>query len=347
MKDKLKSIMITIAVIGIIFFMIFVLKENNTLLENKKASQSIFAMDTYMELLAYGDNSEDAVRVAVEEIQHLDFLLSTGSEASEVTILNKNKSGQVSADYSYLLQRSMELCESTDGAFDITVYPVMKAWGFVGKNYNVPSDGEISNLLKYVDATKIKYDDKTNSVELPEEVEIDFGGIAKGYASERVSQIMKEQGIESALLNLGGNVQTIGSKTDGSLWKVAIKSPYKTDEYIGVISVADKAVITSGGYERYFEENGNSYHHIIDPKTGKPAQNGLISVTIVSDDGTLADGLSTSLYVMGKDKSIDYWKAHSNEFDAVLCDDKGMLYVTEGLEGYFSSESKYEVVRNK
>lgn len=339
MKIGWKKVAASLGLVGVVAAMVCFLQE-----ENKSTTRSLFAMDTYMEITAYGRNSENAVEAAVDEIERLDALLSTGSAASEITMLNQNKTAVVSEDSAYLLRRSMELWKSTGGAFDITIYPVMKAWGFAGDTFRVPTDQELKRLLDFVDSSQIAYDEETKTVVLPEQVEIDFGGIAKGYTSARVSQIMEEYHIKSAKLNLGGNVQTVGTKADGSLWRIAIKSPDDTFPYLGVISVEDKAVITSGGYERYFEENGIIYHHIIDPKNGKPAQNGLVSVTIVCEDGTLADGLSTALYVMGKDDAITYWKAHKNEFDAVLFDDTGMLYVTEGLEGSFMSELEYEIV---
>lgn len=339
MKEKWKRAVAAIALLGIGIAVAYFWKN-----ENKSATRKLFAMDTYMEITAYGRKSEEAVAAAVTEIERLDALLSTGSETSEITMLNRNKEAVVSEDSAYLLKRSMELWESTEGAFDITIYPVMKAWGFAGETFQVPEENELGNLLTYVDASRIAFDGEKNKVVLPEQVEIDFGGIAKGYTSARVAQIMKEYHIKSAKLNLGGNVQTVGEKTDGSAWRIAIKSPDDTFPYLGVISVKDKAVITSGGYERYFEENGIIYHHIIDPKTGRPAQSGLCSVTIVCEDGTLADGLSTALYVMGKDKAIAYWKEHKDEFEAVLMDDIGMLYVTEGLADSFSSESAYEIV---
>ena len=339
MKIGWKKVAASLGLVGVVAAMVCFLQE-----ENKSTTRSLFAMDTYMEITAYGRNSENAVEAAVDEIERLDALLSTGSSASEITMLNQNKTAVVSEDSAYLLRRSMELWKSTGGAFDITIYPVMKAWGFAGDTFRVPTDQELKRLLDFVDSSQIAYDEETKTVVLPEQVEIDFGGIAKGYTSARVSQIMEEYHIKSAKLNLGGNVQTVGTKADGSLWRIAIKSPDDTFPYLGVISVEDKAVITSGGYERYFEENGIIYHHIIDPKNGKPAQNGLVSVTIVCEDGTLADGLSTALYVMGKDDAITYWKAHKNEFDAVLFDDTGMLYVTEGLEGSFMSELEYEIV---
>lgn len=312
--------------------------------ENKSATRNLFAMDTYMELTAYGRNSEEAVEAAEQEIRRLEMLLSTGSDTSEVTILNQKKTGVLSVDSAYLLQRSMEIWESTCGAFDITIYPIMRAWGFTKKEYQVPSDEELESLLTYVGMEKLTYEEETKTIKLLGQSEIDFGGIAKGYTSARIAQIMEDYGIKSANLNLGGNVQTVGVKPDGSKWRIAVKSPDNSLPYLGVVSIEDQAVITSGGYERYFEEKGIRYHHIIDPKTGKPAQNGLVSVTIVCEDGTLADGLSTALYVLGKDEALAYWRAHSEEFDAVLYDETGMLYVTEGLEDSFTSELAYEIL---
>ena len=312
---------------------------------NKSASAQIFAMDTYMELTAYGKNSEDAVRAAKEEIERLDALLSTGNEKSEIGQLNKkNKKGQISADTQYLLNRSLTIYEETDGAFDITIYPVMRAWGFTGEEHRIPSEKELQDLLQFVDASRLQYDANTQTLMLPEGMEIDFGGIAKGYTSQRVAQIMQEYDITSAILNLGGNVQLVGAKPDGSSWKVAIKSPDEQEEYLGVLSAQNKAIITSGGYERYFVENGRKYHHIIDPKTGMPAYNGLQSVTIVSEDGTLADGLSTALYVMGTESAITFWQDHSDEFDAILYADDGTLYVTEGIADTFTSSHSITVL---
>ncbi len=310
----------------------------------KSTTQSIFAMDTYMDITAYGAGSDAAVEAAIAEIYRLDALFSTGDESSEVYEMNQKKSGVLSEDYAYLYRRSMELWSDTDGIFDITVFPIMRAWGFVGKEYRVPSEAALLQLLTFVDASKLVYDEASNRLELPQQTEIDFGGIAKGYTSTRVAQIMKEQGIKSAIMNLGGNVQTVGLKPDGSKWKVAIKSPYEDIPYLGVLSIGEKAVITSGGYERYFEESGKTYHHIIDTRTGHPAQSGLVSVTIICDDGTLADGLSTSLYVMGKDEAIAFWRAHRDEFEAVLCTEDRMLYVTEGLKDSFTTDMEYEIV---
>lgn len=310
------------------------------------SSRDIFAMDTYMTVTAYGPNAEMAVDQAQQEIERLDALLSTGAETSEVAQINANGGGTLSEDTTYLLERSLDLYDSTNGVFDIAIYPIMDAWGFTTGNYTVPSNEMIENLLPLTDANNIIYDKDESSISFAKDgMKIDFGGIAKGYTSGRIADIYRECGVTSGLINLGGNVQVVGTKTDGSKWRVAVQSPETEDDYLGILSTADRAIITSGGYERYFEQDGVKYHHIIDPSTGHPANNGLVSVTIVSVDGTLADGLSTSLFIMGKDKAAEYWRAHSDEFDTILEDEDGILYVTEGIADDFTSDHETNIIR--
>lgn len=176
-------------------------------------------------------------------------------------------------------------------------------------------------------------------------MEIDLGGIAKGYTSSRVMEIFKEHGIKHGLVSLGGNVQALGAKVNGKPWRVAIQNPESDLEYLGILDIQDRCVITSGGYERYFVENGRRYHHIIDPRTGYPADSGLLSATIISRDGALADGLSTSLFIMGKDEAETFWRAHADAFDYVLEDTDGTLYVTEGAAGLLTTDAKTEVIK--
>lgn len=173
---------------------------------------------------------------------------------------------------------------------------------------------------------------------------IDLGGIAKGYASDRVMEIYREYGVTSGMVSLGGNIQTLGAKPDGTAWKIGIRDPETEKEgdsgsgaggILLALPVENQAVITSGGYERYFEENGETYIHILDPRTGYPADSGLLSVTVVSENGMLADALSTSLYIMGAEKAAEYWRAHGsdsgNAFELILVDTFGKAYATEGL----------------
>ena len=313
--------------------------------ENKKVSKDIFAMDTYMTVTAYGKNAENGVNKAVDEINRLETVLSAEKQESDIYKLNETGSGTLSTDTKNIVSKALEINKTTNGAFDISIYPLMVKWGFITQKYNVPSKNEISKLLKDVDSSKIIFDKKSGNIKLKENMKIDLGGIAKGYTSNRVMQIFKECGVKSGLVSLGGNVQALGTKTDGTAWQIAIENPDKSSDYIGVVSVKDKAVITSGGYERYFEKNGKTYHHILDPETGYPAESGVKSVTIVSDDGTLADALSTSLFVMGKEKALDYWREHKNEFDTVLVEDNGDITITGGLEKIFKSNFKFDTVK--
>lgn len=311
----------------------------------EEAARDIFAMDTYMSVTAYGEGADAAVDAAQAEIERLDALLSTGNGDSEIAKLNASGTAELSVDAGYLVERALELNEETDGAFDIAIYPVMEAWGFPSQNYQVPSEDVLQERLTLADASKVSYDADSREISFGEAgMEIDLGGIAKGYTSARIMDIFRSYGITSGLVNLGGNVQVLGTKTDGSKWRVAVQSPDNESDYLGVLSVSDKAVITSGGYERYFEQDGITYHHIIDPKTGYPAENGLKSVTIVSADGTLADGLSTSLFIMGEEKAAEFWRMHSDEFDAILLTDDGTIYVTEGIADDFSTELPAEVI---
>ena len=314
--------------------------------EDKSESRDIFAMDTYMTLTAYGKNAKKALDEAVDEINNIEQLVSTGIDSSEVSQINKNGKGSVSETTGYLIKRSKEIYDSTNGVFDITIYPIMQAWGFPTENYRVSGKKELKKLRGLMGADHVLYDEKKQEVTLNKEgMKIDLGGIAKGYTSSKVMDIFKENGISSAVISLGGNVQTLNGKPDGSDWRVAVENPADTGSYIGVLSIKDKAVITSGGYERYFKQDGKTYHHIIDPANGYPANNGLTSVTIVSDDGTLADGLSTSLFIMGPEKAQKYWKEHSDEFDTILVKDDGSILVSEGLAEYFTSESDFTIIK--
>lgn len=314
--------------------------------ELKEASIDVFAMDTYMTLKAYGDQPDEVLKKAEKEIKRLDNLWSTGNEDSEIYQLNEKKTAKVSDETISLIKKAQRIWKESDGAFDITIYPLMKLWGFPTEKYQVPEDQQIKQLMNTsLHMEKMKIDETQNEVSIGSEMEIDLGGIAKGYTSQKISELFQKYGIKHGIISLGGNVHAIGNKTDGSRWKVGIQSPVESMDMVGTYEASGEAVITSGGYERYFEKNGKTYHHILDPSTGKPAESGLISVTIVSKDGTLADGLSTTLFVMGKEKAEAYWRKHSKEFNMILVDSKSKIYVSEGIQKYFTSEYDYEVIK--
>ena len=292
-------------------------------------STELFAMDTVMTLTAYGSHAQAALDAATSEINCLDALFSISSETGDIYRINQNGEGDLSEDSLSLLTSALSYYKETNGLFDCTIEPVMEAWGFTTQDYRVPTQEELSDLLSRVDASSVTL--TGSHVTLPDQVRLDLGGIAKGFTSARVMKVFAENGVTSGIISLGGNVQALGTKPDGSLWRVGIQDPVNTEDMFAVVEVSDEAVITSGAYQRYFEEDGVHYHHIIDPRTGYPANNGLISVTIISPDGTLADALSTSLFIMGPEKAAAFWQEHRDQFDAIMMTDDGSVLVTSGL----------------
>lgn len=281
-----------------------------------KNSSVIFAMDTVMDITIYGDKS------LLEEVENIvmdmESLFSTTNPESEIFRLNRGENIDLSNDTAHIIGRACEISSLTDGALDIFIYSIVREWGFTTGDYKVPTSSQISKLR--------------------EQNLIDLGSVAKGYTGDRIIEYLKQKGVTNALLNLGGNIQTIGSKPDGSPWRVGIKNPDDTSSYIGYVDVIDKNVITSGDYERFFEKDGKKYHHIIDPHTGFPADNDLRSVTVVGDSGFTCDALSTALFVMGKDNAIAFWKANKDNmnFNIILIDKDGNISVTEGLDEMFT-----------
>ena len=308
---------------------------SQTVSESRK---DFFAMDTVMDFTIYGQ--EDLLDQTESMIRSLEAEMSVTDPDSEIAVINENGYGKVTGDTSDLISAALSLCKRTDGALDISVYPIVRAWGFTTDNYQVPDDASIQALLPLVDYTQIDYQQDSGDIHLPDGMEIDFGSVAKGYAGQKAADFLKENGVTSGLLSLGGNIQAIGSKPDGSPWKIGIQDPFQNESPMMVLSVTDKSVVTSGGYERYFQQDGKTYWHIMDPSTGYPAENGLVSVTIVGTDGMLCDGLSTSLFVMGLEKAADFWGS-SDDFDAVFVTEDQTVYITEGLADSFALTEDY------
>lgn len=307
-----------------------------------EASQQIFAMDTFMDLKIYGNNCEKALAQSITEIKRLEALFSPILQNSDVVTINENAGKSpvsVSEDTINIINHSIQLNEQTKGAFDIAIAPIMNIWGFLNGEHRVPAKEEIQALLPLTNSDNIFLDKENKTVFLKEQMSIDFGAIGKGYTSDRLNEIMKKNGIESAILSLGGNISAYGTRTDGKKWRVAIQNPEDSESIVAIVNVEDKSVITSGAYQRFFEENGIQYHHIIDPQTGSPSQSGLTSVTIISEDGTMADGLSTSLFIMGAEKAVSFWKEYGG-FDAVLITEDKKIYVTEPLVNNFELKTK-------
>lgn len=289
---------------------------------------SLFAMDTYMTLAAYGDKAQEALSACGQELNRLEQQLSRTREDSPVSELNRGGSAQVSDETMELLTAALTYSELTGGAFDMTIAPLVSLWNITGDEPYLPAQTEIDALLPLVGAEHVHLDGDT--VTLDTGCAIDLGGIAKGYASDRMADIFAEYGVDSALVSLGGNVYARGAKPGGQAWTVAIQHP-ENGGYAAALALTDAFAVTSGGYQRYFTgPDGTVYQHILDPKTGWPVQGDLLSVTIVADSGTLADAYSTALYVMGAEAAQDFWRQEGG-FDMVLITTDGRLLYTPGL----------------
>lgn len=312
-------------------------------------SAEFYAMDTTMSVTAYGKGAKNAVEDSQAEINRLESQLSRTRSDSVVSRLNAGTANSaVGQEVWDLLSTAEEYSATTSGAFDITIAPVVSAWGFTTDHYRVPDQKELDELLTHVGSTHIHLGEEDN-VTLDGGTQIDLGGIAKGYASDCVEAILAKSGVKSAKAALGGNIYVRGGKPDGTAWRVGIQDPDKSDGFAGILSLTDGFAVTSGGYQRYFERDGKRYHHIINPATGYPAESGLTSVTVVAPGneeetesrpghGAMCDAFSTALFVMGEEKAVEFWRSGAYPFQMILVTKDGRVLVTDGLKDKFEQE---------
>lgn len=306
-------------------------------------SESFFAMDTYMTFTIYGEGGEEALAQAGDMIAELEGLWSVTDEGSDIYAVNHSDGAAVAVDErtAELLAFALHMAEETGGALEPTLYPVLRAWGFTTGENRIPTEAELGELLGRTGRDKVHISED-GWVFLEAGTMLDLGALGKGCAGDLVAGLLREQGVTSALLDIGGNIQAIGAKPDGSSWRVGLKDPF-SGGVLGVILMTDGAVVTSGNYERYFTgEDGKIYGHILDPATGRPVDNGLASVSVIAagSRGKLCDALSTALFVMGPEGAQDYWREHQ-DFDMILVTQEGEILVTGGIKDSFSLQGGY------
>lgn len=302
------------------------------------STSSFQAMDTFMSLKVYGGKT-DVCEQLQNRIEALDTSLDATDENSEIGRLNTEKTAVLSEETADLISCSVSLCSKFDGAFDITVYPAVQAWGFTTGSYRVPDDDELKTLAENINYSNVRFNGPDFS--LDGESQIDLGAVAKGYAADVCSDVLYKNGADAAVLNLGGTVCLYGQKPDHSRFTVGVADPDNPAGYLGTLTCDEGIVATSGGYERCFEQDGKRYIHILDPATAKPVDNGIQSVTIVSDSGIFADAASTALFVMGLDKATAYYQSHK-DFDFIILTDDNDLYITEGIYDDFTLSDGYD-----
>lgn len=317
--------------------------------ESKTNKRSFFAMNTHITIKSTCGKNKSANREIEQKFYNLEKLISTTAPVSEVYLINNNSGTVKLSDETFFLAKyALDGAVKTNGKFNPALYPVIRAWGFTTEDYKIPSDIEISQLLELTDFSKIKLDSETKTITMPEKMMLDFGAIGKGFAGDEAIRILKENNVPSAILDLGGNIQVLGKNLEtGEPWKVGIRNPYEDGVAVS-LKVTDCAVITSGGYERFFVgKDGKKYIHIFDGETGRPVENNVVSSTIVCEKGIYGDFLSTTLFVMGKEKAIEFWK-ENRDFEFIMMFDDLILCYTAGLKDkidFLTDFNKIEIIQ--
>lgn len=318
--------------------------------EYVRYSDNTYVLGTFVsiDIFSNEDIDEEVFDTIFNRLRDIEQKMTINKEDSEIQKVNLNAGKdfvEVSEDTMYVINTGLDYTKLTDSRFDISVGPLVKLWNIGFENENVPSQEEIEKSLKLIDASSIELDESNNLVKLEKEgMIIDLGGIAKGYATDEVVQILREYGFESAIINLGGNIFCYGSKPDGNDYKIGIRDPFKSSsDYMGVVQLSNRSVVTSGVYERNFTESGKIYHHILDTETGFPVDNNLEAVSIIADKSINADALSTGVFSMGLEEGFNFIENIEN-VEAIFVTSQKEVYVTSGGKSFFElTEPSYEM----
>jgi len=299
-------------------------------------------MGTAMTHKAFGSRAEEALAAVCREVSRIEEHLSCFLPDSEISRVNRSagiKSEKLSRETYDVLSEAVEFSRSLLGCFDVTIGPLVSLWKIAQGSSAQPDDVSIERALPLVNYRDLILNPGKSTAELRNaEQSVDLGGIGKGFAGDRIVEVLSSIGISSAYSNLGGNVVTVGAKPDGSPWQIGIQHPRQQDGLIGSVSVVGETVVTSGDYQRAFTDSrGKRHHHILDPTTGYPAESGLISVSIVTDRSVVADPLSTAVFVAGMEKGLTLLRSFPHT-EAILVDSDLQVFITEGLRDRFQAD---------
>lgn len=298
-------------------------------LASKSVSKSALLLGTAVKITLYDSSDESIIDSCFELCREYEALFSRNIEDSEISLLNERKISTVSDDTAALLLKGLNYCELSNGAFDLTIEPVSSLWRFGSDEPQLPDAAALAAAAEMVDYQSVRLEGNTVSFSSPY-TRIDLGAIAKGFIADRLKEHLLSQGVEHAIINLGGNVLCIGGKPDGSSFSVGIQKPF-AEESAATLKISDGSVVTSGVYERCFEKDGVLYHHILDTSTGMPVENGLLSVTIVSESSTDGDALSTACFALGLERGMELLNSIDGVYGMFITDDYE-LHFSEGFE---------------
>ena len=347
-KKKLPA---TLVIVIIILFSIFMIITNK---KEDKYSSTYYNLGTINEITLYDVTKEDGDRILKKcesILKDIDNKMSNQITSSEISKIN-DKSGdsyvKVSDDTYYVIKESINFSNMSNNTFDISIGPIIELWSIGTEDAKVPSEKEIKDNLTLVNYKDILLNDTDKSVKLANKnMKIDLGGIAKGYAADKIYEYLKEEKLESALINLGGNIYALGNKKDSKPFSIGVQDPTKPrGNSIGNIKVSNKSVVTSGIYERYLEEDNKIYHHMLNPHTGYPFDNNLSSVTIVSDKSIICDALSTTTFGLGVENGLKLVESLDG-VDAIFITKDKKIYLSDNLKNKFNlTDTNFNIVNN-
>lgn len=335
MKSRCKAISLLIGIF-LIFSLIGCTNSND---DSKPLSKTEYFMGTVVTVTLYDNKSEKIIDKAFEEVKKIEQLVSINMEGTELDEVNNNagiKPVKVSADTYNIIKKGLEYSSLTNGSFDITIGPLVKLWSIGLPEAKVPTIEEIKEKIQYINYNDVELNNSEKTVFLKKPgMIIDLGGIAKGYTADVIAQTLKDEGVEKAIIDLGGNIYALGEKAENTLWRIGIQNPDQTrGEIVGSINVKDKSIVTSGIYERFIEQDGVKYHHILSPKSGYPYDNEIAGVTIISDKSIDGDALSTSVFSMGITKGLEFINSLPDT-EAIFITKDHKIYLTEGSKEIF------------
>lgn len=305
-------------------------------------TKSSFMLNTFVTVTLYDSDDPDILNGCLELCRSYENVFSKTIKGSEIYKLNHRPAGEqtmtVSDDTAALLEKGLYYSEVSDGDFDITVEPLSSLWDFTSDVHAVPEPSKIEKAREKVNWKNLELDG-TRLTFLSPDTTMDLGAIAKGYIADRMKDYLVESGVKSAIINLGGNVLCVGKKPDGKPFKIGLQKPYADrNETVATLNIDGMSVVSSGVYERHFEKDGVNYHHILNPKDGYPYQNGLVSVTIISDLSVDGDCLSTTCFSMGLERGMELIESIDGAYGVFITDDYELHY-SEGAEQFLDGES--------
>lgn len=336
-KKILKNLVFSFLLIFSLSLLAGCSKNNKT---SEPLSKSELLMGTVVTVSLYDSNDEEILNKVFNKVKELESTLSINENGTLVDKINEEAgiSPVKVDDYTYtVVKKGVEYSKLSNGLFDISVGPIVKLWSIGLPEAKVPTQEEIDERLPLIGYSDIELNDADKTIYLKRKgMIIDLGGIAKGYTADVISDILTEEGVNSAIINLGGNIFAHGKKPNGDEWKIGIQDPFsERGGIIGTLTTSNKSIVTSGIYERYIEKDGVKYHHILSPKTGYPYENEIAGITIVSDKSTDGDALSTSVFAMGVEEGMKFVNSIDG-IDAIFITKDNKVYITDGIRNVFT-----------